>query len=225
MRNLTWTAAAVFVLSCCATAEDTKAEDKLPVVFEDDFENGADRWEPTDTKAWKIEDEGGNKVFHLFQGSDYAPPVRSPLNIAWIKDLNVSDFVFEGKLKQTGKEYGHRDLCIFFGKQDAAHFYYVHIATKADDHANSIFLVNNEPRVSIAKDRTSGTDWGSTDSYNTVRVVRNTESGSIEVYFNDMEKPIMVAEDKTFATGAIGIGSFDDVGCFDDIVIRAKVVK
>jgi len=123
-------------------------------------------------------------------------------------------------MKQTGKEYGHRDMCIFFGYQDPAHFYYVHIATKADAHANSIFIVNGQPRVSIATDRTDGTDWGT--GYHDVRIVRNCTTGAIEVYYDDMDKPIMRAQDKTFKTGRLGIGSFDDTGNTDDVLVWGR---
>ncbi len=159
--------------------------------------------------------EEGNHVFSLYKSSNYQPPVRSPLSIARIIDLDVTDFIVEARMKQTGKEYGHRDMCVFFGYNDPAHFYYVHMATKADDHANSIFLVNNAPRVSIAKERTDGTDWG--EGYHTVRVERRAASGAIKVYFDDMTRPIMIAEDKTFTSGGIGFGSFDDPGNIDNI--------
>jgi len=141
--------------------------------------------------------------------------VRSPKNISWIKDVKVTDFVLEAKIKQTGREYGHRDFCVFFGHKDTSHFYYVHMATKSDEHANSIFLVNGAPRVSVAKERTGGTVWD--DQYHTVRVVRNAQSGLIQVFRDDMTKPIMTAEDKTFAEGEVGFGSFDDTGCVDEV--------
>ena len=205
-----------------AAAEPQKTEE-MPVVFEDDFESGLDRWEFTDDNAWKIAEEDGGHVLSLFAASAYEPPVRSPVNIAWAKDLSVSDFVLDARLKQTGKEYGHRDLCLFFGRQDATHFYYVHIATKADDHANSIFLVNAEPRVSIAKERTDGTNW--TQDYHHVRVERKVAEGTIRVFFDDMDKPIMTAQDTTFVAGPIGLGSFDDVGQFDDVVVRGRIVE
>jgi len=198
------------------------APSALPLVFEDSFDKGADRWAPTDAKAWRIVDEGGDKILSQFQGSDYKPEVRSPVNINWIEDLDVGDFTVEVKLRQTGKEYGHRDMCIFFGKQDPAHFYYVHIATKADDHANSIFIVNGEPRKSIATERTPGTDWAT--GFHNVRVTRNVESGEIAVYFDDMNKPIMKAIDKTFAHGPIGFGTFDDTGDVDDVKVWGKAV-
>jgi hypothetical protein len=203
-----------------STAEIPKEFQGLPLVFHDEFDGGGERWDPTDPKAWKIIEQNGNRVYSLFASSSYKPPVRSPLGISWIKDLDMTDFVLEVRLRQTGQEYAHRDLCIFFGRQDASHFYYAHIATKSDANANTIHLVNGAPRVSISKERTGGTDWGS--GWHRVRVVRKTDSGLIQVFFDDMEKPIMAAEDKTFLYGGIGLGSFDDTGDFDDIRVWGK---
>jgi hypothetical protein len=187
----------------------------LPLVFQEDFERGCARWIATDPMAWKVVDEDGNRVFSLYQVSKYEPPVRSPLSIARILDLEVGDCIIEARMKQTGREYGHRDMCIFLGMQDPSRFYYVHIATQADANANSIFIVNGEPRTSIAKERTGGTDWAM--GYHLVRVERRTGTGLIEVYFDDMENPIMRAEDRTFLSGGIGFGSFDDTGNIDDV--------
>ena len=60
--------------------------------------------------------------------------------------------------------------CIVFGYQDPAHFYYVHLGKKADDHANQIFIVNGADRKKISLTSTSGTNWD--DKWHTVRVVR-----------------------------------------------------
>jgi len=189
----------------------------LPLVLFEDFESGAGRWTQTDPNAWKVGEQAGGHVYSLYQQSKYKPPVRSPFNIARIADLNVSDFVVQARMEQTGKEYGHRDMCIIFGYQDPAHFYYAHIATKADAHANSIFIVNDAPRLSIAKERTDGTDWST--GFHDVRVVRNVSTGAIEVYYDGMDKPIMQAQDKTFLSGGIGFGSFDDTGNIDDVIV------
>jgi hypothetical protein len=204
----TWFAAAAWVIFA-ASAEES-------MTFSEDFEKGLTRWVMTDDKAWEVaEDPAGNKVLALVRGSEYAPPHRSPLNIALAKDAEFGSFDMTVRLKQTGREYGHRDLCLFFGYRDPAHFYYLHLATKADDHANSVFIVNDAPRRSIAETRTNGTAWD--DQFHTVRIRRDADSGKIEVFFDDMTKPVMTATDTNFKTGRIGVGSFDDVGLFDDI--------
>ncbi|MEW6237458.1 MAG: hypothetical protein AB1656_18910 [Candidatus Omnitrophota bacterium] len=195
---------------------------ELPLVFSEDFESGADRWQPLDPNAWMVVDENGNHVYSQFVQSTYEPPVRSPYNISLVKDLSVSDFVWTVKAKQTSRQYEHRDLCFIFGWIDASHFYYAHIAPAADDYANSIFIVNGEPRVSIALERTAGTAWVD-GKYHDVRIERNAGKGTIEVFFDNAPNPIMRAVDSHFTAGRLGLGSFDDTGNFDDIRVWGKI--
>lgn len=211
---------ASFLLLASLVAQAEKDE-KLPLVFEADFSGDLSAWTMTDPKAWKIVEDEGDKRLSLFGKSEYRPEVRSPYNIARVKDVEVTDFVLDVDAKQTGREYGHRDLCFFFGYQDPSNFYYVHLATKADDHANSIFLVNDAPRVSIAQKRTDGTDWS--QGFHHIRIARDTEAGTIKVYFNNMEEPVMETVDKTFLHGSVGVGSFDDTGNFDNVKIHGTL--
>ncbi len=204
-----------------AQAEDVPSD--MPLLFEDSFDKGMERWEPTCPEGWSVAKDGDRTILDLGKDCSYEPEVRSPVRIAWIKDLDVGDFVLDFEGRQTGREYGHRDMCLFFGKQDDSHFYYVHLASVADDHANSIFLVNGEPRVSIAKKRTDGTKWS--QGYHHIRVKRDVESGSIEVFFDDMDKPVMTTVDKHFSSGTIGLGSFDDEGHYDNVKIWGKSLK
>lgn len=190
----------------------------LPLLFCDNFDAAeATRWEQSDPKAWRLVEQGKNRVYNQFQQSKVETPVRSPFNRALVKDLVVSDCVLDVKLQSTIKDYDHRDMCLFFGFQDPAHLYYVHLGKKADDHANQIFIVNNEPRKKISATSTAGTSW--TDGWHHARVVRKVASGTIEVFFDDMQKPVMTATDKTFAWGQVGIGTFDDTGNFDDVLV------
>ena len=199
------------------SAQEAKPTTHYPLLYEQNFEsNTAIRdFEMSDPNAWRVE----KGSLELFGKSDYEARVRAPFNIALIKNLWIGDFVLEVDLAQTGREYGHRDLCLFFSAKDPTNFYYVHIASQADDHANNIFLVNDEPRVKIASKTTEGTDWGETGSWHKTRVERNKKEGTIKVFFDNMEEPIMEATDLHFDFGRIGFGSFDDTGQFDNIRI------
>jgi hypothetical protein len=213
--------AALTVIAAKAPADPPKENMGLPLLYRQDFSTGekasAD-FEFTDGSAWKMDKDGGRDVLSLHRKqSKYNPAVRSPLHIAWIKGLKVGEFVMDVKLRSTIADYGHRDLCLFFGNTDPTHFYYVHLGKKADAAANSIFLVDGKPRVSIAATRTDGTNW--TDGYHAVRVVRK-ETGAIEVFFDG--KSVMTAQDRTFPSGRLGIGSFDDTGNFAEIVVWGK---
>lgn len=206
-----------------AKAATAGAGSKLPKVFAADFSSGnADRWEPSDPKAWRVVKQGDDFVYNQFQQSKVKTPVRSPFNRSMVKDVTVSDFVFDVKVQSTKEDYPHRDMCLFFGYQDPAHMYYVHLGKRADDHANQIFIVNDAPRLKISTKSTPGTNWD--DEWHHVRVRRDVESGRIEVYFDDMNEPVMTAVDKTFIWGQVGVGSFDDTGNFDDVVLYGRKV-
>ena len=178
----------------------------------------------TDPTAWGFAKTNDISALALMKQSQYKPIVRSPVNIALIGDKVFGDFVLEVDLIQTGKEYGHRDMCLFFGFQSPTNFYYAHIATAADPNAHNVFIVNNAPRKNFAKETTKGVNWG-LGVWHRVRLERNVAAGSIKVYFDDMTKPIMIAEDKTFGVGQIGFGSFDDTGMVDNIRIWAPSVE
>ena len=206
---------------------DTDSQSKgMPIVFSENFEQGSDRWDLTDENAWylhpKSTEEGAepNQVFGLNRRtSDYTPKVRSPHNIALVKDIKLSDFVTIFKVRSTNDTGNHRDCCIFFCHQDPEHFYYIHLGAVPDPNSGQIMIVNGEPRRPIT-DNKKKVPWD--DDWHTVKVVRDSSEGTIEVYFDDMETPHMKSVDKTFGAGRIGIGSFDDMNDFDDIIIYGE---
>ena len=192
-----------FVMLCVAAtrgAEPSTAEaSKLPLLFSDDFEHGTDRWEPTDSAAWKLVPSRHGSAYSLFKQSKYKPPHRSPFNVSLVKGVVVSDFVFEADVLSTKPDYGHRDMCMVFGYQDPAHFYYVHFGKKTDDHANQIFIVDGADRLKISTKTTPGTNWD--DAWHHVKIERNVADGRIDVFYDDMEHPVMQAHHTKFTWG------------------------
>ena len=201
----------LFALILCGCAGDA-------TLYEQSFENDAvlAQFEFTDADAWRWSDAGGVTSLELFQQSEYAPPVRSPHNIALLP-MTVGDFVLEVDCQQTGREYGHRDLCLFFGYQDPSHYYYTHLATTPDQNAHNIFLVDGAPRRNLADVAKEGVDWGQ-EVWHTVRLERAGDS--IRVWFDG--RLVREARDSTFPTGRLGLGSFDDTGRFARLRIEVK---
>ncbi len=226
MRVFTLWVHCIFLVLIFLPVPVSRAADDLPVLLKENFKRGFAAWDTTDASAWRVREFGkpGNRVLELYGASNYKPPHRSPVNMAMLKYQTVGDFVLTAKVRTTKKSYGHRDMCLFFGYQDPAHFYYVHLGQKADDHANQIFIVNDAPRIKISEKTSAGTPWKD-DTWHQVKIVREVESGLIEVYFDDMKKPMMAAHDKTFDWGSIGLGSFDDTGMWDDVELRGIKVK
>ena len=213
----------IFACCCFAAVQAQELPKHYKLVYEQDFEGDVslNDFEITDPTAWKIALGKKGQALKLYGESSYEPRVRSPHNIAFIKDKKLGSFIMEADLQQTGKEYGHRDLCLFFGIKDPSNFYYVHMASNADPNAHNIFLVNDAPRTNIATKTTEGIDWGATNEWHKIRLERDIEKGTIKVFFDDMEKPIMETKDKHFDYGYVGFGSFDDSGKFDNIKVWA----
>ena len=213
----------VVPVGCGDMAADSHVPAGYRLVYQQSFDSSAalSDFEFTNSQKWEFSEigNGSGSMESLGQG-DYKPSVRSPRVIALLSDQIYGDFILEADLLQTGKEYGHRDMCLFFGFNDPSHYYYVHIASKADNHAHNIFKVNGEPRVAIAKKTTKGIDWGK-DQWHKVRLERTGNNGMIKFYYDDMTTPIMEAIDSTFTRGYLGLGSFDDQGKFDNIKIFA----
>src|SRR5690606_38936475 len=141
-----------------------------------------------------------------------------------LTDKVVADFELTCRVQNTNtKAAGHRDLCLFWGYQDPGHFYYVHLGSKPDPHSCQIFIVNGADRTRITVDESAGTPW--TEGWHTAKVVHRVADGTMEVYFDDMTTPAMTAKDTTFSWGQVGIGTFDDHGNFDDVVLRGVEVE
>jgi len=200
--------------------------DDYECVYRQDFKDDAALGDFvfSDPRAWKPGKAAGRTGLAYDNSAKYRPKVRSPRIIGLIQGIKVRDFVLEADICQTGKEYGHRDACLFYGFTGPTKFYYTHIATRADPHAHNIFLVNDKPRTAIADKTTKGIDWGK-EAFHHVRVVRRGSDGAIRVYYDDMSKPLMEAKDTHFGWGWVGFGTFDDSGLVTNVRLWAKDVK
>ena len=188
------------------------------IVFSDDFESGHHRWQMLDPETWKHSTKDGNGAIEITERkSAYKPPVRSPGHVALIRDLKVENFDITFRVRSTLDTGNHRDCCVFFSYIDDQHFYYVHLGAKPDPHSGQIMIVKEAPRLALTKNERL-TPWD--DEWHRVRVSRDADAGTIKVYFDDMENPHMQVTDTTFGEGRIGIGSFDDLNEFDEVVVR-----
>lgn len=167
-------------------------------------------WAFSDGEAFEWRNAAGGFELALKGPSAYRPPVRAPQAIALCLPVAWDEFTLDCELRQDGREYAHRDLCLFFGYRDPTHFGYVHMASTADDNAHGIFLVDGAPRRQVTTTRTDGVQWGGADAWHRVRLERR--DGLVRVFFDDLTTPVMTADAAHFGPGFVGFGSFDDTG-------------
>ncbi len=209
----------------CLQVRSVEELDGLPLLFSDDFEQGADNWQPTDPKAWKItEMSGQGKVYDQHGQSNYEPPHTSPSNLSLLSDFVVGDFVLLIKARSTDfKGGGHRDCCIFFGYQNDKHFYYAHQGLVRDAISNQFLKVDDSPRKPFGETN-AGSPWDD-DGWHQIKLVRRVKDGTIKLYFDDMKKPAKTAIDHDFTWGRIGLGCFGETVQWDDVKLYGQVVK
>jgi len=211
----------------CFIACEKKGANELPLLASYDFEDGrAEDWQPNNPEHWQVVNKDGSMVYELTSRGK-SGKVRAPTSWTHLSGHDVTTFEFTGRLKcyadPTNK---NRDICIFFHFQDPIHFYYVHLSAISDGAHNIIGLVNGADRVKINVEPPGESVFRLTDTeWHRFKVTCDGSTGDIKAYLDDMETPILTVRDKTFTHGFVGVGSYDDSGCFDDIILRGKKHK
>jgi len=209
----------------CYSTEVTQDE-PWPLVYAEDFEtpDALEGFAFSDPTRWVWNESDGRTSLELLGKSKYAPPFRSPTSIALVPELVLGDFDLEVGLLQTGRNYGHRDMCLFFGFQSPSRYYYVHLATSPDPNAHNIFRVADAARTNLAPVVAEGIDWGS-EVWHRVRIERRVTPGTIRVFWDGAAEPIIETLDTTFDWGRIGFGSFDDTGRIASVRVWAPATQ
>ena len=193
------------------------------VTFKDNFQKAIKpAWAPKTPDKWILAKESKNSFYQLKTPGDQDEGIMRPAEYSLVKGYNYTDFTFKCKLKcDAPADRRYRDVIIIFGYQDDTHFYYIHLSNISDDLHNAIMLVNGDYRRKLSKDTPEPTLIDL--DFHKVKLKRKAVTGDIRVYFDG--KLVMTAQDGTFAEGMVGVGSFDDVGGFDDVRIRGKLVE
>ncbi|MEN6560855.1 MAG: hypothetical protein ABFD52_08785 [Acidobacteriota bacterium] len=190
-------------------------------VASSDFEDGrADGWAPNDPSHWRVADEKGSKVYELTAPGSPGL-IRAPTSVSVLSGHDAGSFEFSGRLRcSTDPAVAVRDMDVIFHYQDLAHFYYVHFAGTSDAVHNIIGLVNGADRIKINLEPAGKSVFRLTDlAWHAFKVVCDARTGEIRAYLDDMTAPILTARDRTLTHGLVGVGSFDDTGAFDDLML------
>jgi hypothetical protein len=191
-----------------------------PLVIED-FEDGeAQGWVPNIPENWHIGAESGSLCYQLREPGIQGE-VRAPTSWTVLKDHDLADLIFSGRLKCNAEmDNPHRDMVVIFHYQDPTHFYYVHFSASSDGNHNVIGLVDGKDRVKINLEPPGESIARLTDmQFHAFKVTYSSQTGEIKAYLDDMKIPLLTAKDRTISHGLVGVGSFDDTGSFDDIIL------
>jgi hypothetical protein len=207
-------------LLCCVlivwlASLSCQGDTKEPVIV-DDFSTGAKSWQPKNPENWTVEMVKGTPAYRLLEPGKQSG-IRKPGSWSVLKDIEVESFQLTVTAQcLTDTVNTRRDICLFFGFQDSTHFYYAHFSAKSDNVHNIIGIVNGADRMKINTEPAGESAAMLTNyDWHELRIVRRANTGSIEAFIDDMDTPVMTANDTRFKSGKVGIGSFDDRANFD----------
>ncbi len=190
-----------------------------PVLLKPEFSlaRGMADWEPQGNGQWVMRDG----FLRLDQAGVPGGPIRMPAGLAILKSAPVNAFVLQVDLRSDAPvDLLVRDVDVVFGYQSPTQFYYVHLAAKTDAVHTGIFVVNNADRTRL--DDGKATSRLMDQQWHRVRVERDTMSGAIRVFFDADVAPMLSAVDRTFTSGRVGVGSFDETGEFRNLEVRGS---
>ncbi|RAK38456.1 glucose/sorbosone dehydrogenase [Actinoplanes lutulentus] len=175
----------------------------------------AANWAPVTPSKWQFTN---GEIILAEAGTDPGPP-RRPFEYAVLtKGPAFSSVEVTADVRlDTPVDISNRDVIIVFGYQSPTQFYYAHLSSDNTilPH-NGIFKVNNGDRERIDyqwNGRSRGANPAITDTaWHKVKVKHLPATGEIAVYVDGNKDPVFTAGDKTFASGRVGFGSFDNVG-------------
>lgn len=175
---------------------------------------GGQHWRPLTASKWQFP---GDQVILAERGDNPGPP-RRPFEYATLTsgpEFATVQIDAEVRIDEPVTR-NDRDVVILFGFRSNTEFYYTHLSQDNTIYPhNGIFVVNNADRLRIdhqwngsigAEPSIRDTEW------HRIRVRHCVETGEIAVYVDDLERPRMTATDKTFDSGRVGFGSFDNFG-------------
>lgn len=194
----------------------------LPLLASADFEDGtAAGWAPNEPANWRVAADGPSLVYELVAPGTPGP-VRAPTSVSLWTGHDVSSFELTGRLRcDADPASAVRDMCVVFQYLDPAHFAYVHFAGSSDAVHNIVGLVDGADRVKINAEPAGASVFRLTDrSWHAFKVTCDTRTGEVRAYLDDLATPILTARVRPGAHGLVGIGSFDDTGAFDDLVLK-----
>lgn len=172
-------------------------------------------WDLDGTGGWNVRGD----VLVLEKPGVPGGPIRRPAALAISRGKPLDDLELQVEVRSTAPtDLAVRDVLLIFGYQSPSRFYYVHLSARTDAVHNGIFLVDHADRRRIDDGKAPArlTD----QAWHRVRLVRQTATGSIQVFFGDETTPTLSAVDRTLLSGRVGVGSFDETGEFRGFHVR-----
>lgn len=207
-----------------------RASYKIVRIFEDfTLDSPGEAWSFRTPSLWRITEEGDHRYLQMAIQPErpMMTGVRRPQEYVIYNAYEFRSFALACYTRvDNDPAIRGRDACLFFGRHDNTHLYYVHLSNYSDQWHNNIIRVDGETRASLLpvslRPRPAITDR----QWHRIDVVRDVDEGTIRVWVDldrDPELPtVFEVTDRTYEWGFIGLGSFDDHASFAQVAIEGQ---
>jgi len=169
-------------------------------------------WEPLTPSRWSVVMDEGDYAYFL-NTTGYSSLSGDRLGEYSLLPGSYGDFTMtlQARLVDAVDGNAQADFAIVFGYQNSNNYFYMMFNNDAD--LTALFRVVNGVRQQVA---IAGQNWVTDNLYHAIEISRS--GGEITVLFDGAT--VLTATDTTFATGRVGVGSFNDSAYFDDISVK-----
>jgi glucose/sorbosone dehydrogenase len=183
-------------------------------------------WAPVTPATWRF----GRREVVLAEAGVERPGPRRPFEYAVLtKGPRLGSVQLTGEVRlDTPVEVTNRDVVLIFGHRSDTEFYYAHLSSDNTIYPhNGIFVVNNADRQRLDDQwdpvLSRGAPPAITDAdWHDVKLRHCADTGEIAVYLDGSRFPLMTAVDRTFDSGRVGFGSFDNIGRLRDLTVQGR---
>jgi hypothetical protein len=183
-------------------------------------------WRALHPEKWQFP---GDQVILAERGTDPGPPRRPFEYATLVTGPEFASVQIDAEVRiDEPVTRDDRDVIIIWGFRSDTEFYYAHFSQNNTIYPhNGIFVVNDVDRLRIDDqwNGSVGAPPSITDTaFHKVRVTHCLATGRISVYVDDLVHPRMTATDRTFGSGRIGFGSFDNFGRMRNLTVTGTRV-
>jgi hypothetical protein len=166
---------------------------------------------------WSLVTDGGDRRYFLSTSSFDGGATGALGEYALVNDRTYGDFNLTVRVRTAESLADNRgaDICLVYGYRDPDHYYYAMLNGVAAN--NQIFRYEAGVRTPVSA---AGPALITDNAYHDVRLSRR--AGTVTVSVDGVDR--LVTTSATAASGAVGIGSFNDSFYFDDLAVTLPVL-
>lgn len=221
-----WAAALAAGMAGCQTPGSTKSDDYLIIDLIDEFgfDQPSDSWQFSTPDAWRIGSEGPRRFLYVSpRPSAEGPYQPAAPELALHGKYRFRNFSLSCRVR-TDKNIsdGPADACILFGRQDNGDCLRLDLCDLTGKPDIAIVRIDGGRATRLASAAPASRSDFIRRDWHQVGILRNLDTGSIDVYLDEGDHPLLRARSSTCEWGSIALGSTTGGAAFGRFMVSGE---